>query len=357
MSERAAPQRYHLRRAPVAACGVLAGLLFGCSSAPKSPPAEAADRDLVAAAAAGQQAFARGAYDAAAEQYGRALARARLRDDPAAIGDQAFNAAVCLAAVGRTVEAGERLAEAEVALRRGGLPLADVLLVGARLAYRGADGSPAALGAASAAAARVLDEPGSAPSDVHRCEIALLRAEIACDQGDPGSAGEHLVRAGALALALPPGSLAAGMARATGRVHALRGEHRAAARSFDEEAQHQRASHRYADMARALLRAARAHGDDARPDLAAERYYRAGLSLFAQEKFADAAGALARADAALAASPDDPLRRVVAALRVEVRKAMPAAATVPASASTPGEAQLPRGQSDVRPGGHEAARP
>jgi hypothetical protein len=66
----------------------------GVAASRAKPPAEPADRELLAAAAAGQQAFARGAADVAVEQFRRALARARVQDDPALVGDQAYNLAV-----------------------------------------------------------------------------------------------------------------------------------------------------------------------------------------------------------------------------------------------------------------------
>ncbi len=68
---------------------------------------------MLSAAATGQQGFARGDYEQAADQYRRALARARRQDEPSLVGDQAYNLAVCLLAMGQINEAGERLVESE----------------------------------------------------------------------------------------------------------------------------------------------------------------------------------------------------------------------------------------------------
>jgi tetratricopeptide (TPR) repeat protein len=314
-------------------CGwmlAVAMLACGCASAPAGPPVDAGEREMFAAASAGQLAFARGAYEQAVEQYRRALARARLQDEPALIGDQAYNLAISLMAVGQLDDARDHLTEAEAALRRGGLPLADVLLVEARLAYRRGEG-------ADAAATRVLDDPQSKASNLHRAQVAILRAEMACDQGNITVAGEQLGQAQSLSAALPGPGVSAGVARVSGRLHLLRGESIAAGEAFDLEARLQRQSHRYPDMSKALLHAGEAYSKAAKPDLAGDRFYRAALSLAAQEKASAALLALDSAAVAVGQTGDEPMARLIKALQGEVKlMAAAQAAMAPHSLSEAG---------------------
>jgi len=71
-------------------CLAVIALLAGCSSPPKGPPDDAA---LTRLGHAGDIAFNLEQPAQAAEQYRAALARARTRDDAAAIADAGFNLA------------------------------------------------------------------------------------------------------------------------------------------------------------------------------------------------------------------------------------------------------------------------
>jgi hypothetical protein len=300
--------------------------LGGCSSAPPKPAGPPVDRDLLSASAAGGAAFSRGAYEPAAEGYRRALARARLQDDAGLIGDQAYNLAVAQMALGQTEAARASLAEAEAALRRAGLPLADVLLVEARLAYRTSEGRPEGLKAAAEAAARVMNDPQSRAGAPHFVQANLLLAELCCDAGDAAVAESYLNIARNISPPPPTPTAAAGIAHVTARLHALRNEWPAAAASYDEESRLQRQSHHYPEMARALLAAGDAYGKASDPRSAGDRLYRAALSLTAQEKYAQAATALDSAAAAAAQSKDEALAHLVANLREEVKQSAPATA-------------------------------
>jgi hypothetical protein len=284
---------------------MLVFVVTGCSSdGAKGPPMASLDREMLADSAAAQQAFARGAYDQAADQYRRALARARLQDEPAFIGDQSYNLAICLIASGQIEEARDRLIESEAAMRKANLPLADVLLVAARLAYRRADKA---------------DDAQSRPVEAHRIQVALLRAEIACDRGDATMGSEQLAQARALPGIAAPG-LGAGASRIAARLQSLRGEPLAAAQSYDEEARLQRQVHRYPDMAKALLNAAAAYAKASQPALAADRAYRAAASLWAREKAAEALAALDSAATWATAADDAAQGRLIEALRADIKR-------------------------------------
>jgi hypothetical protein len=206
-----------------------------------------------------------------------------------------------------------------------------VLLVRARLAYarHGGAGNPDP--ELDAAIAAVLDDPRSAPTPLHRLQVAVLRAEIACDRGDPAAAGRHLDEARGLAggtgpgVAAVPAAVWAGIAGASGRLHALRGDPRSAAAAFDEQAGLARQARRFADMARALARAGEAHAAAGDPRLGADRLYRSAASYLAQGEGHRAADALAGAWAAIARAEDPLLSRLITGLRQEVDAAVAAA--------------------------------
>ena len=290
----------------------VAMMAAGCSSGSKSPAIDPGDREMLATASAGEQAFMRGAYDQAVEQYRRSLARARLQDDAALIGDQAYNLSICYLALGDLAPAHDRLAEAEAALRRAGSPLADVLLVQARLAYRKADG-------VEEAALRVLDDPQAHPTNLHRAQVAILRAEFACGQGNIPAVAELLAQAQTLSIGLPATDVGAGLARVAGRLHLLRGEAMAAGESFDLEVRLQRQNHRYPDVSKALMQAGEAYTKAAKPTLAADRFYRAAASFTAQEKSAIALQALNYARLAATQAGDVPLTHLIDDLNAEIK--------------------------------------
>lgn len=268
----------------------------GCGSSPKPPPAFPTDVELANAIAAGRLAYERGALDLAEEQYRRALSRARAADDAVVIADQAHNLAVTCLTVGRLSAALDAIDEAEVAARRADLPLADILLLRARVAYAQASQGEAAassLDRAESHAARAIDDPKSRPTDVHRVAVAVLMTEIASDRGDLPAATKHLDAALALAGKMP----SAGVSRAKARVARLKRNDAAAAAAFDDEARLHQQSHRYVEMARALENAGRAYalaGDHA---AAADRLYRAAASLQGQGRAAAAALEAARQSA------------------------------------------------------------
>ena len=287
-------------------CALLC-VLVGCSSSAPTKPVEPQDRDMLSAAATAQQAFGRGGYDVAIDQYHRALNRARLQDDPALIGDQAYNLAISLMAAGKLDDAGDYLAESEAAMRRAGLPLADVLLVEARLAYRRKSG-------ADAAATRVLDDPLSHPANAHRIGVMLLRAELACDQSEAARAETELTAARALAAATPE-DFNAGLTHIEARIHDVRNEYLPAADAYDREAGFQRKLLRYGEMSKALSSAGESYKKASQPDLAADRFYRAAVSLLGQEKPTEASAALDRADVVGNAA----MRSLVAKIRKELK--------------------------------------
>ena len=262
--------------------GAVVGLWSCAGGAPARRPERPLDIAIANAAAAAQAAFARGLCELAASYYGQALNRARAADNAEAIGNYAYNRAVCMIAIGELDQARALLDEAEQELNRAGVPLADVLLVQAQLAYHYASQDKATLAAVEATAQRVLTDPRAQPNAGQRAQVALLLAEVACRQGNLEAAERQLTTARLLSDTALAAGLQAGLARAAGCVDLARQQPAEAGVRFDEEAEWLRAGQRYADMARALRRAAGAYRQAGLLEKAAERYYRAARSWLGQ---------------------------------------------------------------------------
>jgi hypothetical protein len=289
--------------------------LFGCSSTPPdSRPKQ--DTELLNAARSAQQAYQRGQFETAANQYRLALQRARVMDAAGSIGDQAYNLALSLIAADQLDAAQALLDEAERELTRAGEPLADVLLTQARLVrVRSGRGASAAI---ERQLRRVLDDPRSQATPVHRAQVALLRADLACDRGDGATAADYLAESQALLGAEPPTTpIHAHIARVRGRIHGLNNEPEQAGRTFDEEADIMRANRRYRDMAKALRRGGDAYRQAGKAATAVDRYYRAARSWLAQGRSAEAAQDMSAAEQLAGQLRDDQWRRRLALLRAE----------------------------------------
>lgn len=270
---------------------------------------------MISAATLAQSAFARGACQVAATYYGKALNRARAADQAEAIGSYAYDMAICLIARGDLDQANDLLEEATVELDRAGVPLADVFLVQAQLAWhRSVSGDAQSLTRAVTAARRVLDDPRAQPTAAQRAQVALLFGEIACQRGDSVEAATQLTAARALAGAEPTPGLRAGLDRVAGCLALSQGRSAAAGRHFDDEAEWLRQSRRHADMARALRRAGSAYRQADLLKAAAERYYRAARSWLGQGRLNDAEQDVAVAQTIAGQLRDPQLMPLVAGL-------------------------------------------
>lgn len=268
-------------------------MLGGCSSSKPPPPADA---DLMAYNSSARLEFNRGEITQAAETYTRALNRACVMDDPAAISTAAYNLAICRAALADYPAANTLLEEAEHESHRFGGNLANILLVEAKVALLQKD-SARAIRLADA----VLTRPGSRPSDEQRLQARVTQGLAACQAKNVTEAAQHLAEARTLADRLHGISARAAVSGLAGEVHLLNKDFPAAAVDFDQQAEWCRQSHNYRDMRRALAEAGRA--DRAAGDLskAADRLYRAARAAVARgdtEAMAWAGEALAAAHVA-----------------------------------------------------------
>jgi tetratricopeptide (TPR) repeat protein len=247
----------------------------GCAS-PK--PARQTDPDLERYAGAAQVSFRHGAFQQAETLYRRALGCARAADDPLEIGNNAFNLAACLVALGRDEESRPLLREARAELERAGEDAAEAILLEATAARKTGQAEEAA---SLVAEARARLKPGKERS--LWIQAALLDAQLACDRGDPAQAG-RLLDAVARDVKREDDPLLHGrLAGLRARIAGLEVQAAVAAARLDEEADwYRRAGGRQREIADVLRRAGRAWLEAGQPGQAADRFYRAARSLYAQ---------------------------------------------------------------------------
>jgi len=258
-------------------CGlVLFTRLTGCAG-PAPDPALKIDAEFSRSMTAGRLAFDQGFIEQAARYYLQALRRARAMDSAAQIGDAAYNLAACWIRLNRLDQARELLSEAKTEISGNRGNIADILLVEAKVARL--QGHPRE---ALMLADQVLSSPGSYPADSLRLEVYLLRGQIACDEADAVRALQALQMAKKFAAAVSDPALHAGISALAERMHLIKNEQILAAKAFDSETTLLRQAKRYPEMARALQNAAEAYLSAGKFSQAADRFYRAARSRWAQ---------------------------------------------------------------------------
>jgi tetratricopeptide (TPR) repeat protein len=245
--------------------------LVGCATSPTStvPPK---DKELSRTSNLARAAFEEGATAKAVDLYGKALNRARAMDDAAAIGNAAYNLALCRIILGQLDQASTLLAEAKAAFERSGSNPADVLLLEATVAQR-----QGKLEQALSLADQVLS---ASPDENDLFQVALLKGTIACEQGDPARARTALVGADRHHVINVP--LLAARERLAGSIFLLERNPAEAAAAFDRAAALFQTAKHYRDMALALQRAGKAYREAGDRQRAEDRLSRATRSLAAQ---------------------------------------------------------------------------
>jgi len=263
-------------------------VLVGCSSTPKGPPE---DPTLARLGHAGDIAFRLEQPDQAAEQYRAALARARVRDDAAAIADAGFDlaAAELRAGQARDALATARELQAELARRDIADPAFD--LVSATALFR--------LGELAAADEKAAGLTGS--KDAELADAGWFLRGLIADRRDDRPGLEQA------AASLTPAANAADAAELRAR---LRHDRTSALHAADLR----RDQLDYRGMARALALAAEFTPSNAE---AADLYLRAGRSAAGERDSAEARTWLGRArdlapDAPLRTEAEDALRALPA---------------------------------------------
>ena len=113
-------------------------------------------------------------------------------------------------------------------------------------------------------------------------QIYLLRGQIACDKDDAVLALQELQKAKSIARLVSDHPLQADISALAGRIHLIKNEPVMAAKEFDSETRLLRQAKRYTEMAHALQNAAEAYLSAGNYSLAADRFFRAARSTFAQ---------------------------------------------------------------------------
>ena len=261
--------------------------LSGCGSTPPKQKGPAIDEDLERFNRAGRLAFDKGRLQQAASFYRKALDRAYVRDDTAAILDAQYNLAFCLMNLQSYQEAlgVVRNANTEMALAGRGLSV-DFLLLEATILHSSGN---------SAEAWKITDKILSIPTQdasVITSKTHFLRGLIASQQGNIDQ-----LRAAITALGQPEQPrLRADRQELSG--HLAMAEHNgdAAVEAFDGAAKLRREALDYRAMVRVLALAGQASEKAGRAKEASIRYLRAGRSAVLQGLFDDALKWLNRAE-------------------------------------------------------------
>ena len=253
--------------------------LNGCGSSPPPQRDPSIDSELTRYNRAAQQAFGKGRLQQAAGFYRRALERAYVRDDSAAILDARYNLAVCLLNLQSYQEALEvvRRAKAEMALADQGTSV-DFMLLEASLLHR--------LGSADAAwqiADQILSDPKPA-SSVVRSKTHFLRGLIASEKGNIDQ-----LRSSIADLGQPDKvQLRANRQELVGRLAMAEQDWPAAIEALDRTIRLRREARDYRAMVRVLVLAGEVSEKAGLTREAAIRYLRAGRSVFWQDQLEDA---------------------------------------------------------------------
>lgn len=311
--------------------------------------------------------------------YLLAVKRAWLIDDPEQISHETYNLAAVMTSVGAYAEARDWLCEARAEARRANLNEAEIWLLDAKCARQmgcleaaaqmteyaacqaslrhrhwhrnPADVKPPATSHLAGKALAKADHhyqwwhkaaaaivPGhekakEAEQDVEqrqaaRAQVALLRANLACDVTDLGTARNELASARRQLPLVANRAVHAEAERVEGRIQLISAQPQAAGERFDLEADLLRKAEVYREIPYASFDAGECYDMASESWLAADRYLRAARMLYACEAWCDAVLALEQAlplietlcDSELAGRARVVHMQLLIAIELEVRK-------------------------------------
>ncbi|MEJ2223367.1 MAG: hypothetical protein P8X80_21530 [Desulfobacterales bacterium] len=251
----------------------------GCGSSPPKQKGPAIDADLERFNRAGRLAFDKGRLQQAASFYRKALDRAYVRDDTAAILNAQYNLAICLMNL-QSYKAALVVVEnanSEMALADRGDSI-DFLLLEATILHRLGDSDEA-----WKITYQILSNPAQASSAV-RSKTYFLRGLIASKKGDKGQLRESIA-----ALGQPEHPrLLADREELVGHLAMAEQNWDAAIKAFDLSAKLRREALDYRGMVNVLALAGNASEKAERTRESAIFYLRAGRSAALQGLFDDA---------------------------------------------------------------------
>lgn len=242
----------------------------GCGTPPKTiRPDPEIERNVSLA----RNAFASGAPGKAVTYYRKALNRARLTDNPAAIGRNAYNLAACLTRLHQYKEADTLLDEAESEFQRVGINAREVPLLKARIARQ--KGQTAIALALAQSHFQVMTA-----KDPYFLQYQILLADLLCVKGDAAGAVREMDRVNRKSLAAAEPGIQADVAWVRARMALMEKKPREAGSFLDAAAAHFQKAGQYVEMALALDAAGHAYETAGDSKTAVDRYYRAARTLF-----------------------------------------------------------------------------
>ena len=283
-------------------------LAFGLAACSSPAPARKSDAGLTKLTSTARLAYDSGSIEQSARLYRRALDRARMMNDSLEIANNAYNLAACLMLQRQYEPVRPLLTEAAQELKTIHAPYGDVVLLEAKLLRAQQQWDEAAM-----IVERMIPAEGDRADDACRAQYRVFRAQLACDTNDLKTAQSELKKAASYLKRVGDPAIQAEAANATGRIRWMEKEPAMAGVEFDREADLLQQAGSYADMADAIRRAGDAYRDSGNLLIAADRYYRAARSLFAQQgDVMEVLGLIDRAlDAADQAEDEAMVQRIV----------------------------------------------
>jgi tetratricopeptide (TPR) repeat protein len=298
----------------------------GCGSSPLKQKGPATDADLERFNRAGRLAFDKGRLQQAASFYRKALDRAYVRDDTAAILDAQYNLAICLMNLQSYEEALGVIQDAnnEMALADRDHS-ADFLLLEATLLHSSGDSDEA-----WKMTEQILS-PATQASSIIKRKTHFLRGLIAGKQGDLDQ-----LRAAIAALGQPEHPrLRADRQELVGHLAVAEQNWDAAVEAFDAAAKLRREALDYRGMVKALALAGNASEKAERAKEASIRYLRAGRSAGLQGLFDDALKWLNRAEQIASSANEAQIAREAGIYLQQVQEGSTTSPVGPGKKATP----------------------
>jgi tetratricopeptide (TPR) repeat protein len=300
-------------------CLAAAALLCGCRT-PKKRRARL-DPEIERTTRVARAAFQRGAPQKAIVLYERALKRAKALDDSIQIGQNAYNLAACLVAIGDYPRARLLLKEAAMEFSRAERPNAQVIFLQAKVARLQDQNQEAGVLARAA-----LESVGKTHAPDFRAQVHLLMADLACDNNDSWLAETQLHEVQRILKKVSDSNVIAQYSGVSGRLLLLKSQPLQAALHFDIMANVLSKAGNHREMVDAVVAAAQAYAMAGEPETAADRYFRAARSLYASDRLPRARRTVDKAFSLDDRVSDVDLKEQVDALAGEIDEAMRVAA-------------------------------
>ncbi|MBN2301355.1 MAG: hypothetical protein JXN60_02435 [Lentisphaerae bacterium] len=204
------------------------------------------------------------------------LGNARIENNARLIADAAYNLAACLISDGEYEQAYPYLIEARKEMEASGICIARTYLLESEMRrFQGMKKE------AYATAEKALEMLSRSKDADLKAEAHLTLSNIYCDDNQLDKAKTHYSQSGKQLNKTESWSLKAHGARVMARIFSMEDDYAKAARQYDLEAEYLRCAKQFGGMNDALVDAADCYIQNNELGAAAERYFKAGRSLFA----------------------------------------------------------------------------